>query len=95
MWFKMHPWVFPAGLGGIGLLYLILNVACIIESKKQKRFISGIPLLGGIHILIAGLISPIKWLALLCVLDFTFWELLYALFIDGAFKKNDDGGKSV
>lgn len=33
MWFKMHPWVFPAVLGGIGLLYLILNVACIIESN--------------------------------------------------------------
>ena len=37
MWFKMHPWVFPAILGGIGILYLILNIAAIIETKKIQR----------------------------------------------------------
>ena len=82
MWFRMHPWVFPIIIGGIGVLYLIYNTGAIIETKKiqakgSDHHISGIPFLGGIHLLIAGLISPIKWLALLCVLDYTFWSFLY------------------
>ena len=94
MWFKMHPWVFPAIIGVIGILYLIINVGAIIETKKIQKegsdhHISGIPFLGGIHLLIAGLISPIKWLALLCVLDFTFWSFLYAIFIESRTKKSD------
>ena len=77
----MHPWVFPTIIGSIGILYLIYNIGAIIETKKiqakgSDHHISGIPFLGGIHILIAGLISPIKWLALLCVLDYTFWSFL-------------------
>ena len=94
MWFRMHPWVFPIIIGGIGVLYLIYNTGAIIETKKiqakgSDHHISGIPFLGGIHLLIAGLISPIKWLALLCVLDYTFWSFLYAVFFVGCFKKND------
>ena len=94
MWFRMHSWVFPIIIGGIGVLYLIYNIGVIIETKKiqakgSDHHISGIPFLGGIHLLIAGLISPIKWLALLCVLDYTFWSFLYAVFFVGCFKKND------
>lgn len=92
MWIKMHPWVFPIIIGSIGILYLILNIGAIIETKKiqakgSDHHISGIPFLGGIHLLIAGLISPIKWLALLCVLDYTFWSFLYAVFIGNFSKK--------
>ena len=92
----MHPWVFPAILGGIGIFYLVLNIGADLTSRKlqkegQDRHVSGIPFLGGIHLLIAGLISPCKWLALLCVLDFTFWEFLYAVFIyRGNDKPKDD-----
>ncbi|WP_034451133.1 hypothetical protein [Butyrivibrio sp. AE2032] len=98
MWFKMHPWVFPAILGGIGLFYLVFNIGAILTSRNLQKegsdhHVSGIPFLGGIHILIAGLISPIKWLALLCVLDYTFWSFLYAVFFVGAFKKNKDTDK--
>ena len=94
MWFRMHSWVFPIIIGGIGVLYLIYNTGAIIETKKiqtkgSDHHISGIPFLGGIHLLIAGLISPIKWLALLCVLDYTFWSFLYAVFFVGKKKKND------
>ncbi len=101
MWFKTHPWVFPIIIGGIGILYLIINIGAIIETKKiqakgSDHHISGIPFLGGIHLLIAGLISPIKWLALLCVLDYTFWSFFYAVFIGDRFKKNDEqSGKTA
>ena len=94
MWFKMHPWVFPTIIGSIGILYLIYNIGAIkkkkkIQAKGSDHHISGIPFLGGIHLLIAGLISPIKWLALLSVLDYTFWSFLYAVFFVGCFRKND------
>lgn len=94
MWFKMHPWVFPIIIGSIGILYLIINIGAIIETKKiqakgSDHHVSGIPFLGGIHILIAGLISPIKWLALLCVLDYSFWSFLYSVFFEGCFNKDD------
>ena len=99
MWFEMHPWVFPAILGGIGLFYLIFNIAAGIKSKKLQsrgidRHISGIPFLGGIHFLIAGLISPVKWLAVFCVLDYYFWSFLYAVFIGDRSKKDDDSGNA-
>ena len=98
MWFKMHPWVFPAILGGIGIFYLVLNIGADLTSRKlqkegQDRHVSGIPFLGGIHLLIAGLISPIKWLALICVLDYTIWSFLYSVFIVEVFKKDNDAGK--
>ena len=94
VWIKMHPWVFPAIIGGIGILYLIINIGAVIETKKiqsngSDHHISGIPLLGGIHLLIAGLISPVKWLAILCVLDYTFWCLIYAVFIADRIKKHN------
>ena len=95
MWIKMHPWVFPIIIGGIGILYILINIGAVIETKKiqakgSDHHISGIPFLGGIHLLIAGLISPIKWLALLCILDYTFWEFLYAVWSEAFSKKRDD-----
>ena len=92
-WFQAHPWVIPAIIGGIGIIYMVFNVGAIIESKKLQakgvdRHISGIPFLGGIHVLIAGLISPCKWLALFCIFDYTFWSFLYAVFVCDAFKKD-------
>ena len=99
MWFKMHPWVFPAILCAIGILYILINIGAAIETKKIQakgidHHVSGIPLLGGIHLLIAGLISPIKWLALLSLLDYTFWLFLYALYIDARFHKDTSEDKN-
>ena len=91
----MHPWVFPCIFWGIGFLYLIINVGANIETKKLRKkgidyYVSGVPLLGGIHFLIAGLISPVKWLALLCVLDYTFLSFLYSKFTGDRSKKNEE-----
>ena len=87
MWFKMHPWVFPIIIGIIGFLYIFINIGANVETKKiqakgSDHHISGFPFLGGIHLLIAGLISPIKWLAFLFVLDYTIWIFLYALIVE-------------
>ena len=75
-----HPWILPAIIGGIGVLYIVINLLAMRESKKARKFISGIPFIGGVHLLLAGLMSPCRWLALLCLLDFTIWEFIVALF---------------
>ena len=85
MWFKMHPWVFPIIFIVIGILYIFINIGAALETRKIQRqgsdhHVSGIPILGGIHLLIAGLISPCKWLALLFVLDYTIWLFIYSIF---------------
>lgn len=75
-----YPWLAPAIVGGIGVLYIVLNLLAMNKSKKEGRFISGIPFIGGVHLLVAGLMSPIRWLALLCLLDFTIWNFVAAIF---------------
>lgn len=89
MWFKMHPWAAPVVLGVIGILYILINIGAEITSRKEKRHVSGVPFLGGIHLLIAGLVSPIKWLALLFALDYTIWMFIWVVLGIGAKKKEE------
>ena len=99
MWFKMHPWVFPIGFFAIGVLYIFINIGAAVESKKLQaqgsdHHVSGVPFLGGIHFLIGGLISPIKWLALLFFLDYTIWMFFYVvLFYEPLKKKAEEENK--
>lgn len=78
MWFKMHPWVIPVILGVIGLFYFIVQVPIFFKNtKKDGRNHSGIPFVGGLHIFIAGIISPCKWLAIFCLLDYAVIGSIY------------------
>ena len=66
----------------IGAMYIIINLTAARASKKEGRFISGIPLLGGVHIFIAFLLTPVKWLCVLCLLDYTI-PMFFAAFVPG------------
>lgn len=78
MWFKLHPWAMPGILGTIGLFYLIVQIPIFFEkNKKDGRNHSGVPFIGGLHFLIGGLISPCKWLAVLCLLDYVVIGSIY------------------
>lgn len=90
----LNSWITFCIVGGIGVMYLVLNMFAIINSKKQNRHISGIPFIGGIHLLIAGLLSPCKWLAMTFLLDYSFLSFLYSWFkkdnvIDGEERKSE------
>lgn len=80
---RQHSWMVSGIIGAIGVLWILLNLNAIRLSKKNNRHISGIPFIGGAHLLIAGLVSPCKWLALLCVLDYSIWSFIYSMFIHG------------
>lgn len=82
-----HPWILSGIVAGIGVLYLVLNYMAIQKGKRENRFISGIPFIGGIHLLIAGILSPCKWLALLCIMDFSIWNFLSGILGDGSKRK--------
>ena len=58
---------------GLGLLAWFVTIGARIESKKSGRNVSGVPGVGGILIIIGFLFSPVKWLALIGLLDFDMW----------------------
>ncbi len=67
------------------------TVAFDFWNKKDGHSHSGVPFIGGIHFLIAGLISPCKWLALLCLLDYAFIGSIYKHINPDAYNVDDNG----
>lgn len=68
--------------GLIGAFFLVMTYGALIVSKKSGRYVSGVPFFGGICIVIAFLLSPCKWLALLGFLDYGLWYVPYMLIKD-------------
>ena len=60
-------------LVGLGLLCWIITIMASRASKKTGHYVSGVPGVGGILIIIGFLTSPVKWLALIGLLDFHLW----------------------
>ena len=61
----------------LAILAWILTIGAMISSKRSGHFVSGIPAVGGILVIIGFLTSDVKWLAVLGLLD---PHLLYLLF---------------
>ncbi len=91
-------WYAYAFIAFFGVLCLILTYGALFASRKENRHISGVPVFGGILLFIAGLVSPCRWLCLLCFLDYGFWEIPYLLYHDfikkDSRKNSDDSDKS-
>ena len=66
----MQKWYLTIVLGIIGVFFLTVTYIALYLSKKNEKNISGAPFLGGVIIAVAFLLSPIKWLALLGLLDY-------------------------
>ena len=67
----------------IGLLLSVLNLVNLIKNRKRDHFVSGIPLFGGLFILIGFLLSHHKIWALLCFTDYSWVMLPYSLIFYG------------
>lgn len=62
----------------IGLFFVFITyVAAPIESKIKGKFVSGLPGIGGFFIACAFLITPYKWLAFLCLIE---WKIFWLIF---------------
>lgn len=54
----------------VGILWWIATyIGAPLESKKNGYHVSGFPGVAFLHFLVAGLLSPYKWLALTALLD--------------------------
>ncbi|MBO5574801.1 MAG: hypothetical protein J5956_00650 [Ruminococcus sp.] len=76
----------------IGLLLSVLNIVNLIKNRKEDHYVSGIPLFGGLFILIGFLLSHHKIWAFLCFTDYSWVMLLFSLVFGGKFnqKKEDN-----
>lgn len=77
-------------IGLIGVFFLVMTYGALIVSKKSDHYVSGVPCVGGICIIIAFLLSPCKWLAFLGLLDYGLWYLPYILIKDLVFGKKSE-----
>lgn len=92
-------------LVSLGVLAWIITIGARISSRRTGHYVSGIPAVGGILVAAGFLFSPIKWLALIGLLDFDLWYLIInvvAAIINGDRYFRDyvppeevDGGKVV
>ena len=75
----------------IGAFFLFMTYGAMISSKLHNRHISGVPLVGGFFVLVGFLLSPIKWLALLALVDPGIWMLPYAIYLNHKANEEDNG----
>lgn len=78
--------ILPIILIGIGLFFVIMTYGAAYESSKSDHFISGVPFVGMIFLLIGGLISTFKPLALICLIDPGPWMMICSAVSD--YRKN-------
>lgn len=87
--FDITDWILSIPEFAIGLFFWIVTyIGAPIESRKKGRHISGCPGVAFVCFLLAGLLSPCKWLALLCLPDFSVTAIPFFLLKRFAAKKN-------
>ena len=84
-------WVAAGILVAIGAFFLFMTYGAIISSKRNNTHVSGVPLVGGVFVCIGFLFSPVKWLALLALIDPGIWMLPYSVYLNIKAKKGNNG----
>lgn len=73
-------WVISTAIFAVGLIFWVITyIAAPLQSRKEHRFVSGVPGTAFVIFLLGGLLSPCKWLALLCLLDLSVTVLPFYL----------------
>ncbi len=81
-------WVISIAIFAFGLLFWVITyIAAPLQSRKEHKHISGVPGTAFVIFLLGGLLSPCKWLALLCLLDLSVTALPFYLLIEYIKKK--------
>lgn len=86
----MTDWLISIFAFAVGLIFwAITYIGAPIESKRKGKHVSGVPGVAFVLFLLAGLFSPIKWLAFICLLDFSVTALPFYLLINRAKSKRN------
>lgn len=81
-------WVLSTAVFAVGLIFWVITyIAAPLQSRKEHRYVSGVPGTAFVIFLLGGLLSPCKWLALLCLLDLSVTVLPFYLLIEFIKKK--------
>lgn len=73
-------WVLSTAVLAVGLIFWVITyIAAPLQSRKEHRYVSGVPGTAFVIFLLGGLLSPCKWLALLCLLDLSVTVLPFYL----------------
>ena len=84
-------WVVAGVLVLIGAFFLFMTYGALITSKVKDTHISGVPFVGGFFIFLGFILSPVKWLAFLALIDPGIWMVLYGIIHDRkAAKKTEE-----
>lgn len=83
-------WVVAGVLVFIGAFFLFMTYGALITSVKHKTHVSGAPFVGGVFVLVGFLLSPIKQLALLALIDPGPWLVIYGMWKWRREKKNSE-----
>ena len=67
---------------GIGLFFVIMTYGAAYKSSISDHFVSGVPFVGMIFLLIGGLLSTYKPLALICLIDPGPWMMICSVVRD-------------
>ena len=84
-------WVAALILAGIGAFFLIMTYGAMITNMKEGTHISGVPLVGGFFVFIGFMLSPVKWLAFLALIDPGIWMFPYSMWLNHKAKKEKEG----
>lgn len=72
-------WVVAGVLVFIGAFFLFMTYGALITSVKHKTHVSGAPFVGGVFVLVGFLLSPVKLLALIALIDPGPWLVIYGM----------------
>lgn len=85
--FPIIMWLIDGSFWAVGLFFWVLTyIIAPLTAKSSKRNISGTPGVAFLCFLAAGLLSPIKWLAWLSLLDFSVIWFIFII-LRGDFRK--------
>lgn len=84
-------WVVAGILVLIGVFFMFMTYGALITSKVKNTHISGVPFVGGFFIFLGFILSPIKWLAFLALLDPGIWMIPFSLWQGHKAGKNKEG----
>lgn len=86
--YPVEMWTTDGIIWAIGIFFwFVTYVGAPMASKRSGHYVSGVPGAAFITFLIAGLLSPIKWLALLCFLDFSIVQFVFSSIINSIKKQ--------
>ena len=86
-------WVAAAVLLLIGAFFLFMTYGALITSKIHNTHVSGVPFVGGFFVFLGFMLSPIKWLAVLALIDPGIWMAPFAIWMNHKAKKASEENK--